>query len=106
MSELLQLQPAGCTLTADGMRDQRDRLARVRPAVRSVEQSPGSVRVAFAPDVDAVALRELIETERTCCSFLAIAYDENERVLQIAAEDSRRWDVVAGFARVFGAGVP
>ena len=106
MSELLQVQPAGCTLTADGMRDQRERFARVRPAVRSVEQSPGSVRVAFAPHVDAVALRELMETERACCSFLAIEYDESERVLRIGAEDSRRWDVVAGFAGVFGARTP
>ena len=101
MTDLLQIQPAGCTLTPAGMRDQRARFERVRPAVRTVEQSPGSVRVAFAPDVDAVALRELMETERECCSFLTIDYDEREHVLRIASDDSRRWDVVAGFAGVF-----
>ena len=102
MNDLLQVQPAGCTLTSDGMRTQGQRVARVRPAVQRVEHSEGSLRVAFAADVDVEVLRELVATERGCCSFLAVEYDERERVLTIASGD--RPDVVAGFARVFGGG--
>ncbi len=102
MSDLLQIKPAACTLTEEGMRSQGERFARVRPAVRRVEHKPGALRVVFANDVDAPALRELVETERGCCSFLTIGYDETQRLLEISSGDPARWDVVAGFARVFG----
>ncbi len=100
MTELLQPRPAGCTLTHDGLRTQRERVALVRAAVENVEHVPGSLRLVFGADVDAAVLRELVETERRCCSFLTIDYDDVERVIRVSSDD--RPDVVAGFAAVFG----
>jgi hypothetical protein len=92
-------QPAFCTLTPDEFRAQRERYLRVKPSVQRVESSPGAVRVTFVPGFEAGIARELVETERTCCSFLDL--DLDDRTLTISTPDRERWDVLEGFAKVF-----
>ena len=92
-------QPAFCTLDLDGFRAQRERYRRVKQSVERVESSPGEVRVTFAPGFDAGVARELVETERTCCSFLDVQLDDG--ILKISTHDRDHWDVVEGFAKVF-----
>jgi hypothetical protein len=92
-------QPVFCTLDAEGFRAQRERYLRVKQGVERVESSPGAVRVTFFPGFDAGVARELVETERTCCSFLDLDLDDS--TLTISTRDRERWDVVEGFAKVF-----
>jgi hypothetical protein len=95
------VKPAFCTLTDDGFAAQRGRFLRVKPAVRRVERAPGEVRVWFGSGLELEVARELVETERACCSFLTVDLDERERVLRIASDDQDQWPVVEGFAEVF-----
>ena len=92
-------QPAFCTLTPDELRAQRERYVRVKQSVERVESSPGAVRVTFTPGFDAEVARELVETERACCSFLEL--DIDDRTLTISTRDREQWDVIQGFAKVF-----
>jgi hypothetical protein len=92
--------PAGCALNPAGLSEQRARIEVIRPAVRGVERAPGEVRIRVDKRVDAAAVAGWIETERGCCSFLAIEYG-GDRVLQIACEDSAREELLDGFAAVF-----
>jgi hypothetical protein len=93
--------PAGCTLSVDGLAEQAGRAEMLRPAVVGVERTAGGVRVAFAPDVDRGALATLVATERECCSFLAIDYDENARMLELRSDDARGPQVLGQLAAFF-----
>lgn len=101
--KLSLVPPAGCTLTPSGLAAQTHRAAALRGAVERVEEAPGGFRVTFGPGVDRDALAELVATERSCCSFLQIDYDERRRVLSVASEDR---DAVAALGALFsGLGV-
>jgi hypothetical protein len=91
----------GCTLSPEGLAAQRARAARLAPSVQDVSGSPDDLRVAFARDVDDRVLAELIATERACCSFLDLGYDERERVLRVASRDERGREVVATLTEFF-----
>ena len=97
----LPLAPAGCSLSPDGLVAQADRAEGFRPAVRSVERSGDGLRIEFAPEVDRDAVGALVATERECCSFLAIDYDESARTLDIRSEDARGPEVLARLAGFF-----
>jgi hypothetical protein len=92
---------ADCTLSDDGLEVQRSRASALRPAVERVERRPASLAVTFAAGVDRGVLDELIETERGCCSFLAIDYDEPARALRISIDDLRHTEVLDAFTAFF-----
>ena len=83
---LLPEKPAACSLTADGLLAQLARADRVRPAVVEHERDAAELRLRFDAEVDAAALALLVETERACCSFFRIDYDEGSRRLRFAIE--------------------
>jgi hypothetical protein len=95
--------PDGCSLSADGLAAQASRAEALRPAVLGVEHSARGLRVAFAPDVDRGAVAMLVATERECCSFLAIDYDEDARMLELRSDDARGPGVLAELAAFFEA---
>jgi hypothetical protein len=95
------VKPAGCTLTAEGAVLQRDRIAALRPSVRGVGRSAGEVRIELDPTADGEVLASWAATERECCSFLTIDYDE--QMLRIASDEPGREDLLDGFAAVFAA---
>jgi len=74
-----------CTLSPKGRAAQTDRFTRARAFVDTIDRAPTSLTVRFSPGVDERSLLELVATERECCSFLDIAY--NDRVLRIASDD-------------------
>jgi hypothetical protein len=98
------VKPAGCTLTADGLVRQRDRIAMLRPSVFRVERGVGEIRIDFDSSVDGEMLAAWAASERDCCSFLTI--DHRDQVLRIASDDPDRQSVLDGFAAVFGGGRP
>jgi len=51
--------------------------------------------VTFSNDVDRNVLGELVATERSCCTFLSIDYDERARRLSILASEAQGREVVA-----------
>jgi hypothetical protein len=95
--------PDGCTLSADGLAAQAGRAEAVRAAVLDVERTAGGVRIAFAPDVDRTVLAAVVATERECCSFLAIDYDEDAKTLDVRSDDPRGPGVLAELAAFFEA---
>jgi hypothetical protein len=97
----LPLVPDGCTLSPEGLDLQLGRAARLAPAVADVRRSEDEVSVSFGQGVDRALVDELVETERGCCSFLAIDYDGDARVLRVASPDARGRDVVARVASAF-----
>jgi hypothetical protein len=59
--------------------------------------------VTFADGVDRTLLDELISTERSCCSFLAIEYDERLRRVSVVASDAQGREVVSRLHAFFAA---
>ncbi len=79
-------KPAGCTLNADGLLAQLARADRIRSAIIERERDADELRLRFGAEVDSDALALLVETERACCSFFRIDYDDASRSLRIAVE--------------------
>ena len=100
----LTVLASGCTLTTDELAVQGARAAALRDDVRAVDRSGSSLTVTFGPHVDARLLGELIATERGCCSFLAIDYDEQQRALLVRVDDASRAPMLDALAGAFGAG--
>jgi hypothetical protein len=97
----LVVAPDGCSLSPSGLAAQAARAEALRPAVLRAERPAGGLRVAFAPDFDRSAVAALVATERECCSFLAIDYDEDARVLELSSDDARGPEVLDELATFF-----
>ena len=102
MSDLPLIVPDGCGLSAEGLADQAGRAKRLLPSVVKVRRSEDELRVSFGPGVDRALVDEVVATERQCCSFLAIEYDEAERLLRIGAQDAEGREIVGQMAEFFG----
>ena len=74
-----------CTLSPAGRAAQADLFREVRSSVEAIDRAPTSLTVRFGRGVDERSLRELVATERECCSFLDIEY--SDRVLRVASDD-------------------
>jgi hypothetical protein len=99
------IPPPGCQLSPTQLGEQRERARRLASAVRDVALVSDTLRVTFGDDVDARLLEELIATERSCCSFLAVGYDERTRQLSIGAGDAQGREVVSRFHAFFAEAV-
>jgi hypothetical protein len=93
--------PAGCTLSPDGLAEQRGRAEALRSSVLGVESSVEGFRVRFEAGVES-AVAELVARERECCSFLDLGWDEGARVLSVGSSDR---EAVAAFETFFRGGV-
>jgi hypothetical protein len=80
------LQTHGCTLTADGLAEQRERLESLGPSILASEAEPTQLVVRFDEVVDETIVDRLVETERGCCGFLELDYDRDARVLRIVSD--------------------
>ena len=104
MKSLPLIVPDGCTLSPAGLADQAGRAARLLPSVATVTRSEDELRVSFGPGVDRELVDELVATERGCCSFLEVDYDDSARLLRIGANDAQGREVVGRMAEFFGEG--
>ena len=86
MKSLPLIVPDGCTLSVDELVDQQGRAARLLPSVATVTRSEDELRVSFGHGVDRALVDELVATERGCCSFLEVDYDDSARLLRIGAQ--------------------
>jgi len=102
MRDLPLIVPDGCTLSPGGLADQAGRAARLLPSVVNVERLEDELRVSFGEGVDRALVDEVVATERQCCSFLAIEYDDAERLLRIGAHDAQGREIVGQMAEFFG----
>ena len=59
--------------------------------------------VAFAPGVDDDLVREVVATERECCSFLDLEYVAGDRVLRVGSDDPRGIEVMDRLEEVLAA---
>ena len=104
MRELPVIVHEGCALTADGLAAQAGRAARLTPSIVKVRRAEGELRVFFGPGVDRALVDEMVATERSCCSFLRVEYDEAERLLRFGADDEQGREIVGQLAGFFGEG--
>jgi hypothetical protein len=95
------IPPPGCSLSPAELADQSGRARRLASGVLDVARVGDTLHVSFGGGVDAGVLRELIVTERACCSFLTIDYDEVGRRLSVAASDEQGREVVSRFHAFF-----
>ena len=95
----LPLVPTACGLTPTGLDAQRARAEAVRGAVREVRRTGDELVVSFGPTVDEAVVRELVEVERGCCSFLSIGYEGRE--LRVGASDAAGREVLDLFTTIF-----
>ena len=102
MRALPLIVPDGCALSSEALAEQFGRASRLAPAVAEVSRTAGRLEVSFGAGVDDALVRELIATEQTCCSFLALEY--SERVLRIESDDPRGAEVMDRLAAYFGEG--
>jgi hypothetical protein len=104
MKSLPLIVPDGCTLSLDELADQQGRAARLLPSVATLTRSEDELRVSFGLDVDSRLVEEMVATERGCCSFLEIDYDDSERLLRIGANDAQGREIVWRMAEFFEEG--
>ena len=104
MKALPLIVPDGCTLSVTELADQAGRVSRLSPSVASIDRSQDALVVAFEPDVDRPLLEEVVTTEQACCTFLAIDYDDEARVLSVGALDEQGREVVRRLAEFFEEG--
>ena len=104
MKSLPLIVPDGCTFSLDELADQQGRAARLLPSVATLTRSEDELRVSFGLDVDSRLVEEMVATERGCCSFLEIDYDDSERLLRIGANDAQGREIVWRMAEFFEEG--
>ena len=104
MKSLPLIVPDGCALSPDELAAQAGRAERLLPTVASIDRSQDALRVAFEPGVDPALVEELVTTEQGCCTFLAIDYDDDARMLSVVAHDEQGREVVRRLAGFFGEG--
>src|ERR671922_1880190 len=105
MKMLDLIPPPGCSLSPAELAAQRGRARVLGPSVAGVSRHEDTLSVTFDDAVDTTLLRELIATERSCCSFLEIDYDDTTSRLTIPAADDQGREVVSRF-HAFFAGAP
>lgn len=81
------LPMAECRLDEAGLRAQRDRYRELARHLERTERHPGRLEAHFAQGLDVALLKETIEVERDCCTFLSIDYDPERRRLSIGVDD-------------------
>jgi hypothetical protein len=104
MKSLPPIVHDGCMLTPDGLAAQAGRAARLTPSIVKVRRADDELRVFFGPGVDRALVREMVETEQSCCSFLRVEYDDAERLLRFGSEDEQGREIVGQLAGFFGEG--
>jgi len=85
----LPLAGAGCALDSDGAVRQGERYADLGGSLIDVEREGLRLTARFGAAVDEELLREAIAVERACCSFFSIAFDADERTLELTVADAR-----------------
>jgi hypothetical protein len=93
--------PPGCALSEAELLEQRGRARRLGTSVDEVARSGDALVVTFSEDVDRDVLGDVVATERSCCSFLSIDYDERARRLSILASDAEGREVVTRLDEFF-----
>jgi hypothetical protein len=71
--------------------------------VRDRSLDGGTLIVDFAADVDRAALEEALATERECCPFFQIRFDERSRRLTVGVTDTEEEPALAAIAAALGA---
>jgi hypothetical protein len=92
-----------CSLTKAGLEAQRGRYARLAPHVISRTRRPGAIEVHFGEGVDRGVLEEAVATERECCPFFEIAFDEGVRRLSVAVGRREHEPALAAIAEALTA---
>ena len=105
MKALHLIPPPGCSLSPEELAEQRGRARRLAPAAVGVAGARDELHVTFTDRVDRNLLGELIATERSCCSFLTIDYDDTRHRLSVVADDEQGREVVSRFSEFFRAEV-
>jgi hypothetical protein len=95
-----------CALTEDGMREQRDRYARLGRDTRSVERQGGALTIEFEEGFDRAALDEALAVERECCPFFRFAYDDGARRLVVTVREPEQLPALDAIAYAVGLSAP
>jgi hypothetical protein len=101
--DLPLLRDLGCTLGERELAAQRERGRALAAHVIEVDRREDVLTVRFDADVDGALLRETIETERSCCSFLRIEHDPVARRVEIVAVREADRSALAELAALFAA---
>jgi catechol 2,3-dioxygenase-like lactoylglutathione lyase family enzyme len=109
---LENVETVGCTLSPSARDERSSEIgALLGPALVDVQRSEGAVRIALRdrPGLDA-EVRDLIEKERQCCSFLEFSVDRAADILNVdisgPAEAADTLDAFAGIASLAPVTVP
>ena len=86
-----------CTLSPAGLEAQLARAEALRSAIERFDRSTDGFRVRFGASVDADLVSQVVETERACCSFFDIEWDEARRVLSVGSSDREAVAALAAF---------
>ena len=92
-----------CALDERGVREQRDRYARVAPGVLRLVREPEAVTIEFQEDFDRDALDEALAVERECCPFFLFELDESERRLRVTVQEADQLPALEAMAHALGA---
>lgn len=92
-----------CALDEEGVREQRDRYARVTPGVRRVVREPEAVTIEFRDDFDRDALDEALAVERECCPFFQFEFDQSRLRLRATVREPDQLPALDAMVHAVGA---
>jgi hypothetical protein len=90
-----------CSLTEAGLEYQRSRYARLAPHVRDRALVDNSFTVQFAEGFDRATLDDAVATERECCPFFEIRFDEDRRRLTVTVREPEHEPALEAIAAAF-----
>jgi len=94
-----------CALDAAGMDRQRERYRAAGAGARVLERSARRLSVQVAPGA-AEGIPELVEIERSCCSFFQIEWAPDERLLSVAVTEGRDEPALDAIVHALGIEAP
>jgi hypothetical protein len=90
-----------CALDAEGMTRQRERYRAAGADARVLERSARRLSIQVAPGA-AEVVPDLVEIERSCCSFFQIDWAPAERLLSVAVAEGRDEPALEAIAHALG----
>src|SRR5437660_184558 len=79
-----------CALDEAGVREQRDRYARLAESVTRLDREAEAVSIEFREGFDQATLDQALAVERECCPFFRFEFSDSQRRLRVTVREAEQ----------------